>query len=1224
MYRLQQAGSLKDSVHLQHLTTHVPENSRRHQDLSSTPSKYQCSPVFASLPIPQWTHQDAFTSSGRCTPVQEEAENEEESHYNVEIHTESIRHIDLPIPYSGNLRKVSAEPTAASGSEKSRKRKERFDAQKKTELPESQGSEEVITSDPNEHVMDSFWKEQIMPTHAKSRTTYYGGSFHGRRRYQYGRQDLIKEHYEKEAPLPEGGFLPPIPQSVGPEAKDSNTKVQEPLKLPPILEETVRVPRRKRRLCATEPPKELLVIPLLVQFENQKINKEGKVKQGEAAKEEVLSQGNREEKHVVPSLNNDVQIPVEEGRFNALQMEIDWNVDPQTDGDILPMPEAPPVGSLPPINGKKGAGNQSSMANLKASNANSGNTTLPSKTMPTGIIRGSIPEELKECCKGSSVGSLIMSPNGEIVCLSILGTTRETDIPVRFDFIPELDEEDRSPLESTGQDNEQWPYNQQNSEQATGGSNTPSLQPSTNSQEEEESTPEYNETVSDETQESSQILTVPAPPEDDANSKLQLSSVKSRRRIKDKSAVKSGEREIRSPEQVQKTMPDIVVIPSGDAIAPLETDFSNTEDFTTTTEEEESIPPETLLRSTLSPERYSPGNELDQSSSVKELETHRVSPETVPPSDNQPEESTPTDTLPSKGIENLSHEKKDTNTDTPSTKDAIPRKLSLDESEFNGQVLPKNHEQSEAAQDDKTAAPPSASAEYDKKQEEVNVKGPKKQQTKKQKTSEGVQPIGKSLEIENRVPSGTKEKPTLIQTNEEQDVKINTSDIGLTENQPTTKKEEIAVLQDIASSTKKETSKTKGKRKHKSEKIQKLNKTSAEVINKSKQGGASQQGKAAFVVGQPKEKKIDGGAYSPNKTSREVQRQDTVHETHDMIQQEKEEITEEVEIERDDSDEDSFSVGSQERKSTSMSYNEVHSGTEEDTMPKVSSHEAEQPVDKPVNDFLEVPSTQTHIHEYATSENSGGTSASLQKRRSSRVLELSEKAERRRIEIEKKRKEKEEQLRLEKEQQERMEKMRLELEQEQQRRSEENRQKKQQQEEEKKRLEQEAIRRKQLEQQALERARQQQEEYRKKLQEIQRRKQQEELERIELERQRQRDKELMEAEERMRMLEMAADEREEYKRMKQEKEEQQRREAEERRLRAEEETKAVMQEARRQAQLLAKQTAELEQQLQFSRGLLQESLGMDQTQAISRPWVFSYFEFLELLGLPLPVKEEEE
>lgn len=37
------------------------------------------------------------------------------------------------------------------------------------------------------------------------------------------------------------------------------------------MEESSRLPQRKRRRKATDPPKELLVIPLLVRFENQKV-----------------------------------------------------------------------------------------------------------------------------------------------------------------------------------------------------------------------------------------------------------------------------------------------------------------------------------------------------------------------------------------------------------------------------------------------------------------------------------------------------------------------------------------------------------------------------------------------------------------------------------------------------------------------------------------------------------------------------------------------------------------------------------------------------------------------------------------------------------------------------------------------------------------------------------------------------------------------------------------
>lgn len=47
----------------------------------------------------------------------------------------------------------------------------------------------------------------------------------------------------------------------------------------------------------------------------------------------------------------------------------------------------------------------------------------------------------------------------------------------------------------------------------------------------------------------------------------------------------------------------------------------------------------------------------------------------------------------------------------------------------------------------------------------------------------------------------------------------------------------------------------------------------------------------------------------------------------------------------------------------------------------------------------------------------------------------------------------------------------------------------------------------------------------------------------------------------------------------------------------------------------------LQQQLAFNRGLLLEAGGLEKTQSISRPWVYSYFTLLQLLGLsPAPAE----
>lgn len=41
----------------------------------------------------------------------------------------------------------------------------------------------------------------------------------------------------------------------------------------------------------------------------------------------------------------------------------------------------------------------------------------------------------------------------------------------------------------------------------------------------------------------------------------------------------------------------------------------------------------------------------------------------------------------------------------------------------------------------------------------------------------------------------------------------------------------------------------------------------------------------------------------------------------------------------------------------------------------------------------------------------------------------------------------------------------------------------------------------------------------------------------------------------------------------------------------------------------------LQQQLAFKRGLLLEAGGLEHTQGLSRPWIYSYFTLLQLLGL---------
>nr|XP_042116242.1 uncharacterized protein KIAA2012 homolog [Peromyscus maniculatus bairdii] len=223
-----------------------------------------------------------------------------------------------------------------------------------------------------------------------------------------------------------------------------------------------------------------------------------------------------------------------------------------------------------------------------------------------------------------------------------------------------------------------------------------------------------------------------------------------------------------------------------------------------------------------------------------------------------------------------------------------------------------------------------------------------------------------------------------------------------------------------------------------------------------------------------------------------------------------------------------------------------------------------------------------------------------------------QRAEMRWLEVERSRREQEELTRLHKEQLERAEKMKEELEREQQRRIEEIRLRKQRLEEERQRQE-EAERKRRLQLQAAqERARQQQEELRRKMQELQRKKQQEELERAEAEKQRQKELEMQFAEEQKRLMAMAEEERLEYQRQKEEAEEKARREAEARRQEEEAAARLALEEAVKLAQEQARQKAALEKHLHFQQELLKEASGLQWTQSISRPWVYSYFRFLRI------------
>ncbi|XP_070277966.1 uncharacterized protein KIAA2012 homolog [Myotis yumanensis] len=239
----------------------------------------------------------------------------------------------------------------------------------------------------------------------------------------------------------------------------------------------------------------------------------------------------------------------------------------------------------------------------------------------------------------------------------------------------------------------------------------------------------------------------------------------------------------------------------------------------------------------------------------------------------------------------------------------------------------------------------------------------------------------------------------------------------------------------------------------------------------------------------------------------------------------------------------------------------------------------------------------------------------LAKREQEKALwdrQRAERAEMRRLEVERKRREQEEQRRLQQEQLERAKKMEEELELEQRRRAEEICLRKQKQEEEWQRQEEEEREQWLQLQAAQERARQQQEEFQRRLQALQRKQQQEEAARAEAEKQRQQELEMKLAEEHRRLVEMAEEERLEYQRQKQEAEEKARLAAEERRQKEEEAARLALEKAMKQTHERARQKSALRKHLHFYQELHKEANGLQWAHNISRPWVYSYFQFLQI------------
>ncbi|XP_048340064.1 uncharacterized protein KIAA2012 homolog isoform X2 [Sphaerodactylus townsendi] len=373
------------------------------------------------------------------------------------------------------------------------------------------------------------------------------------------------------------------------------------------------------------------------------------------------------------------------------------------------------------------------------------------------------------------------------------------------------------------------------------------------------------------------------------------------------------------------------------------------------------------------------------------------------------------------------------------------------------------------------------------------------------------------------------------------------------------------------------------------------------------------QSRTEFVVGKPKQKKSIGKtAFFSKEEPGNVKNSETPEEA----DKEEEQKEAEAEAEQIVSGAEEDILGETLEKSTSSVCL-----MEEAPLPPDDEQSFPADVECPSGFHTEVPhetpnATPPIFHTATGSQTNAVPSAELREAlavperedKLSREKIIAERAEKRRLAVERKRREQEELKWKQQEEQERMERMKEEMEEEKQRRIEEIRLRKQQLQEERQRQEEEEARKLHAEKAAQERLQQQQEELRRKLQEAQKRKEEEERNRTEVEKRRQKEREMWLEEERRRIAEMAEEQRVEYEKQKREEEERARREAEERRKKTEEAARRALEEARKQALLLARQRAEEEQKQQFQHTLCVEASGLERQLDISRPWVYSYFQ----------------
>ncbi|KYO33388.1 uncharacterized protein KIAA2012 homolog isoform X2 [Alligator mississippiensis] len=1123
IYRLQCAGYIRDPLLLQE---NFPDCRKRQQNLSAIPEEYHLLPKFPSFwaELDQNTHPDTVEGQNYLFRKEPEKGRKLAENYEVEIH--GRRRAQAPIQVSVRKLGMKLRPqpakdttwshhaactwvpqsTGAEGQLDSISTVEgQWHREKANHIGRQGDSIKINHTAENSSRKAAIDSSQLLSE--KSHMTFYGGYFPRRKKsYNVKGGHLKNQDGQEQESLLQTSIFPPFPPGMnsGQDTVRGEHKklVSEMLKLPSVSEETPRTQRTHRK-----PPEELLILPLLVQLQNHTKSKTKKQRgascyapKSEASCETLLA----------TSLNN--LISGTEGATEQDQVIIEGNTESHQDDDSVTQNAAPTLGLLSCIYGKKIPVTQSSRENLKTPSS-SIFTNSTSQALPMGTIHGALPEELRECHNGTSLGSLIMGPDGEIICLSLLESVQNADVPNQLNFTP--GEGDCGlPLEA--------------------GTNlhTNPHETSLTQERSDKKTAQFLEAATLKNREPQSFINKKLVPDD----MPPLMHPHSDQTLYEIRTEQEDRLCIRNDQGCRSMVPEFQGEQRQEIIS----------GHPRVTQDK---PTSSLLYSDIITQTAG-AKQQDDGDFVKELQREQ----------HLRREETDQNSLRTRSHSVLKMEDPDKQMDGALPSNSI---LHLG-SDFAYAVNPieeitsKRVRASESG--NQIVGPPSHGLMLEEKA------GASESHSEKQLLTEI-------------------EETTLPEEPGEQTAASFSSDTEVSQNKPMKRERNKFMKMNPESTTQKESS------------------------NKDKHYIREE-----FVVGKPKEKKADEKRkVSLKKKATGIKRPKTTHESHQEAGGQTDESSAATAGDEEAGDDSSLSPSNSSVKDQEHPPDGHQLSTEDCSYPPAFGS---APADKR---FTPAPPLITKV---CDTESMGGQSREVsenlpenQHEKSSRERMRAEKAERRRLEVERKRREQEEQKRKQQEQQERMEKMKEELEQEQQRRIEEMRLLKQQLEEEHQRQEEAAARKLQEEKAAQERVRQQQEEYRRKLLELQKKKQQEEQERAEAEKCRQKEREMWLEEERQRLAEMAEEERLEYERRKCEAEEQARRDAEEKRRKAEEEAKLALEEAKKQAQLLARQRTALEKHLQFQQKLLMEATGLEHTQDISRPWVYSYFQLLQILGL---------